>query len=396
MQAIFTNIRHHVMGELERAERSIWVAVAWFTDKRLMGILENKLRSGVEVKLIIVDDEINMGRYGLDYTDFEALGGEYHTVSEELMHHKFCIIDKKTVISGSYNWTKRAANQNRENITISSDAAYVKSFIEEFSKLYKTYTGKTHVHEYGVGQNLYQKALQAEIKLLELEISFLETEKQSLEQRVRVFQVQFQLRLAVYLREILDWQRKIAAKQAQKTEKQNDKVAHQEAEQTYQKFEEEFEKNKKEAEDNPDKFTIHQNPEKEENLKSIFREIVKQCHPDRVEDKHKEAATQIFRAAQEAKENGDIDALKSILEKLNSGTAFGYNLEDINQTEVLEQLKAERLAQKVSLLSLIDRLQQTKAWQVLTAYKDPALYFEEQKEKLSTQIKELKKKFKSL
>ncbi|HYN79679.1 MAG TPA: phospholipase D-like domain-containing protein [Lamprocystis sp. (in: g-proteobacteria)] len=33
------------------------------------------------------------------------------------MHHKFCVIDRATVIIGSYNWTKRA-QANDESITV--------------------------------------------------------------------------------------------------------------------------------------------------------------------------------------------------------------------------------------------------------------------------------------
>jgi len=36
------------------------------------------------------------------------------------MHNKFCVIDSKTVVTGSYNWTKKAQS-NYENITIIKD-----------------------------------------------------------------------------------------------------------------------------------------------------------------------------------------------------------------------------------------------------------------------------------
>lgn len=40
------------------------------------------------------------------------------------MHHKFCIIDQKIVITGSYNWTKQARN-NEENITVIKDEVHI-------------------------------------------------------------------------------------------------------------------------------------------------------------------------------------------------------------------------------------------------------------------------------
>ena len=67
----------------------------------------------------------------------------YHSIPVEIddarghMHHKFCIVDHKLIITGSYNWTKSAANKNYENILINSDSKVVKSFQSEFDKLWK-------------------------------------------------------------------------------------------------------------------------------------------------------------------------------------------------------------------------------------------------------------------
>ena len=38
-----------------------------------------------------------------------------------MMHNKFCVIDRSTVINGSYNWSYKA-RQNHENITVSTNA----------------------------------------------------------------------------------------------------------------------------------------------------------------------------------------------------------------------------------------------------------------------------------
>ena len=36
------------------------------------------------------------------------------------MHNKFAIIDKKLLLNGSFNWTKRGAHTNEENINFSA------------------------------------------------------------------------------------------------------------------------------------------------------------------------------------------------------------------------------------------------------------------------------------
>ena len=50
------------------------------------------------------------------------------------MHHKFCIIDLKTTIHGTYNWTK-AAQYNKESISIDRNRETAEKFADEFMRL---------------------------------------------------------------------------------------------------------------------------------------------------------------------------------------------------------------------------------------------------------------------
>ncbi|XP_004612914.1 mitochondrial cardiolipin hydrolase [Sorex araneus] len=52
------------------------------------------------------------------------------------MHHKFAIVDKKLLITGSLNWTTQAIQNNRENVLIMEDEEYVKLFLEEFERIW--------------------------------------------------------------------------------------------------------------------------------------------------------------------------------------------------------------------------------------------------------------------
>jgi phosphatidylserine/phosphatidylglycerophosphate/cardiolipin synthase-like enzyme len=52
------------------------------------------------------------------------------------MHHKFAVIDERTVMTGSYNWTRSAALYNHENILITGDKAIVKEYLKEFHRLW--------------------------------------------------------------------------------------------------------------------------------------------------------------------------------------------------------------------------------------------------------------------
>ena len=51
-----------------------------------------------------------------------------------IMHDKFCIIDLKTVLHGTFNWTV-AANYNKETMSIDRNRETAERFADEFLKL---------------------------------------------------------------------------------------------------------------------------------------------------------------------------------------------------------------------------------------------------------------------
>ena len=116
LNTYFENIKPIILTELELACVSIQLAVAWFTDDDLFGKLLDKCKIGVKVEIILNDDEINNSS-GLDLLEIIKAGGNISFANSELMHHKFCVIDSNVIISGSYNWTRKA-NSNVENITV--------------------------------------------------------------------------------------------------------------------------------------------------------------------------------------------------------------------------------------------------------------------------------------
>jgi len=52
------------------------------------------------------------------------------------MHHKFAIFDEETLLTGSYNWTRSAANYNHENLLITDALPLVAAYLSTFRKLW--------------------------------------------------------------------------------------------------------------------------------------------------------------------------------------------------------------------------------------------------------------------
>lgn len=132
MVSEFEDIKELLIRELSSAKYVIWVAVAWFTDRDLANLLYRKAKQGVNVQIVINDDEINSTLSSGLKEHFET-----HLVpksSRQLMHNKFCVIDLQTVVHGSYNWTNKA-QYNNETATKIDSVAQAKQFADEFIRL---------------------------------------------------------------------------------------------------------------------------------------------------------------------------------------------------------------------------------------------------------------------
>lgn len=137
-QVYFTEIQRRIIEQLEAANDSIYVAVAWVTDKTILSVLKRKASEGIEVKMLCDNNQYNKNSSHY-YKELIKAGAEVAIVGQDVefsntMHHKFCVIDKSIVINGSYNWSKNAQS-NTENITITDGVDYALDFLKEFNRI---------------------------------------------------------------------------------------------------------------------------------------------------------------------------------------------------------------------------------------------------------------------
>jgi hypothetical protein len=138
VKAYFENIHKIILNYIESANKEIKVAVAWFTDPELFNALCKKAQQGIDIKVILINDQINCGQGKLNFFRLKNYGSQVEFLDVEKfnkMHHKFCVIDESIVITGSYNWTNQA-RKNDENITvIEGNAQICQDYLDIFSKL---------------------------------------------------------------------------------------------------------------------------------------------------------------------------------------------------------------------------------------------------------------------
>lgn len=133
----FEDIQDKIATKLKAAEKQIIVAVAWLTDQRLFNILCDQSEKLIDVQVLILKDEINM-KSNIDYERLIKSGGKLYwqeNINNNLMHHKFCIIDKKTVLTGSYNWTNKAQSNFENIIILENEPDSSNKYLEEYKNL---------------------------------------------------------------------------------------------------------------------------------------------------------------------------------------------------------------------------------------------------------------------
>ena len=131
--AHFQDIQNKILNELNKAEVSITLVMAWFTNDVLYDKLIEKRDAGVEIKMAIYDDGINK-HYGVDIDQFKAVRLK-HALRGGIMHNKFCVIDNQVVITGSYNWSTAAETLNDENVTVEYDNKQATRYSVEYRRL---------------------------------------------------------------------------------------------------------------------------------------------------------------------------------------------------------------------------------------------------------------------
>ncbi len=134
----FKEIKKVIIDEIKSAKYIIWAAVAWFTDQMIYDELIKAKEKGINVQIIMLDDERNKkpdGSYKLNFQNIlEVKYTSAYGNTSISMHHKFCIIDLEKVITGSYNWTY-PAEKNNENVSVIYDAETAKKYSTEFIEM---------------------------------------------------------------------------------------------------------------------------------------------------------------------------------------------------------------------------------------------------------------------
>ena len=127
--------RDEILERMENATTAIDICVYTISDDKLAEAITKCHRRKIAVRIITDDEKIN--DRGSDIWELAAYGIKIKIDnSPHYMHHKFAIFDNRIILTGSYNWTRSAAEFNQENIIVTDDRRAVKGIKGEFEKLW--------------------------------------------------------------------------------------------------------------------------------------------------------------------------------------------------------------------------------------------------------------------
>lgn len=445
-EAVFENIAERIKYEISKAQKSIFIAVAWFTNRDVFNELLLKARNGCSVYLLISDDHINQNS-SVDFDQLAIGQSRVYWVGNgdtELMHNKFCVIDYSTVITGSYNWSYKAES-NFENIIITTnDTILAEQFITEFNHIRKQYfpnepksetvfpiskivkrleilknyilledleelrkeSGKLVEYTFNPDldeiiddvqkeefasaiikiQNFISKNQQLSV-WIDPEVAALKFEIKNLENQLNAFDDE-KIELEKLL---LEFQHRHTVElgtiileilRLRKIKFKTDQEKYEEAENDERQYQEQV--NEEKGKD------IYELTEEEKTvLKKTFRKATVLCHPDKVSDEFKADAQSIFIELKAAYDKNDLKKVAEILNDLEKGNYFKYRSETVIEADLLKVAIAKLRRQIKTLETEIITIKQSDTFKTIRSITDWDNYFRVTKEKLQNELAEL-------
>lgn len=104
-----------------------------FTSKEIAKALIGAHKRGGHVE-IILDKSNKSDKYSAADFTFNMGIPTYIDAEHQIAHNKIMVLDKETVITGSFNFTKAAEEKNAENLLILKSKELAKVYIDNWNK----------------------------------------------------------------------------------------------------------------------------------------------------------------------------------------------------------------------------------------------------------------------
>ncbi len=132
------DFEQRLLGLIESANESIDFLAFAFTNKKISDALKESFDKGIAIRGVF-DKEQHEG-FLKRYSEFDTLLSHKINVkldgNTQTMHNKVFIIDHKTVVTGSYNFTVKANEDNSENAIVVHNREFTSRYEDEFEDIF--------------------------------------------------------------------------------------------------------------------------------------------------------------------------------------------------------------------------------------------------------------------
>ena len=124
-----------IISFIDSAKQSLDIEMYVFTSDKILQALKRASDRGVQVRIILEKRVINSDNQK-NYNELKVYGVNVKWASQEyaLTHAKFMILDGKTMLVGSHNFSENAMYKNREASVIIQSANVVDDFRKVFEE----------------------------------------------------------------------------------------------------------------------------------------------------------------------------------------------------------------------------------------------------------------------
>jgi phosphatidylserine/phosphatidylglycerophosphate/cardiolipin synthase-like enzyme len=128
-------VANDVLDAVRAAKSSIHFMAFSYTAKPIAEAMLARSEAGVSVRGVV--EMQNATGSGAAFGSLRASGIDVLLDSNcYILHHKSIVIDERIVITGSYNFTNSAENDNDENLVIVDDPALARAYLDELERVY--------------------------------------------------------------------------------------------------------------------------------------------------------------------------------------------------------------------------------------------------------------------
>lgn len=132
-----------IVKEINAAKSEILVQAYSFTSKPIAKALVDARKRGIKIEAVLDKSQRNEKYTSADFVAHAGIP-TYIDSAHAIAHNKIIIIDRSTLITGSFNFTKAAEEKNAENLLILNGN---KPLVERYIRNFEEHKGHSEVYQ---------------------------------------------------------------------------------------------------------------------------------------------------------------------------------------------------------------------------------------------------------